>query len=116
MEMGMGMGRTLDAASSMALRTSLDGLVVVAVEDRSWGAPGEGEDEGKGVCLFVFISGLSDREVLLSTGEGGRGTWVGASVSVSVRGIIWPGASGGGVGSSVARSACRTAGGMTSAG
>jgi len=108
--MGMGMGRTLDAASSMALRTSLDGLVVVAVEARSWGAPGEDE----GVCLFVFISGSSDREVLLSTGEGGRGTWVGASVSV--RGIMWPGASGGGVGSSVARSARRTAGGMTSAG
>jgi hypothetical protein len=118
MEIGMGMGRALDAASSMASRTSLD-VLAVEVEDRSWGAPRErestsrgcGKGIGVGVCLFVFISGSSGRE-LLSTGEGGRGTCVGARA----RGIIWPGASGGGVGSSVVRSARRAAGGMTSAG
>ena len=68
------------------------------------------------MCLFtfIFVSGSSDRVQLLSTGEGGRGTWVGASARG--RGIIWPGASGGGVGSSVVRSARRAAGGMTSAG
>ncbi len=118
MEMEMGMGRGLDAASSMASRTSLDGLAVaVAVEDTPM-CESEGGGAG-GVCLIIFVSDSSDR--VLSSGEGGRGTCVGASGGASGasgrrRGIIWPGASGGGVGSSVVRSARRAAGGMISAG
>ena len=94
--MGMGMGRVLDAASSMASRTSLDGLAVavalVVVEDsRSWLglAPRSGSCSGSGpgsgergvLCLFIFVSDASDR--VLSTGEGGRGTCVGASGGAS---------------------------------